>query len=302
VENQLVRAPVAQISEFAPPGRRIKLEGRGDIWIREHPDRQGRPPVLLLHGLGATAGLNWSGAFARFDPSLRAIGVDHRGHGRGIRTRRFSLEECADDIAALIRQLGLGRPVVAGYSMGGPIATLLWQRHPDCVGSLVLCATGGSFSGGAARRIAYQWAGGMGLLPSVTVPFAVTRRRMLEYLTPAQWEATRMARWAITEMSGHDPRSLWQAVDRLSEFDSSRWLRHIDVPTTVIATTKDRLVPLAVQRAVARSIPGAELRAVSAGHLCVTGRGEAEFLETLDQACREMCTGPSGASATAQAV
>ena len=276
------------LSEFAAPGRRIQLEGRGDLWVREYPDRKSGRPVILLHGLGATAGLNWGRAFTRLNPALRLIGVDHRGHGRGIRAKRFSLEDCADDVAALIRQLGLDQPVIVGYSMGGPIATLLWQRHPDCVGSLVLCATAGSFPGGIARRLTYQWAGSMALLPTVTVPFALARRQLLEQLTPNHWRASRLARWVATEMSGHDPRSLWQAVDRLSEFDSSKWLRGIDVPTTVVVTSKDRLVPAGAQLAMAESIPGAALRPLPAGHLCVAGPGEADFLSQLDLICSEM--------------
>jgi len=279
--------------EFAPPGRRIDLEGRGSIWVREHPDRTGGRPVVLLHGLGATAGLNWMGAFPRFDESLRVVAVDHRGHGRGIRTRRFSLEDCADDVAALISRLGLERPIVVGYSMGGPIATLLWRRHPECVGSLVLCATGTSFAGGVARRMAYEWTDKMAVLPSLAVPFVNTwMGGVLDRLTPHAWRPGRLLRWATKELAGHDPRSIWQAAAAIGEFDSTRWISGIDVPTTVIATARDRLVPLDGQIRMARSIPGAELRQIPAGHLCVAGPGGAHFVNELGAAC-ETCLEPA---------
>ena len=49
----------------------------------------------------------------------------------------FRLEDCADDIAALLAALGVDRCIAVGYSMGGPIAQLLWQRHPHLVDGLV---------------------------------------------------------------------------------------------------------------------------------------------------------------------
>ena len=54
------------------------------------------------------------------------------------------LADCADDMAALIDELGTGPVIAVGYSMGGPIAQLLWKRHPEKVAGLVLCATGPS--------------------------------------------------------------------------------------------------------------------------------------------------------------
>src|SRR2546423_791782 len=52
-----------------------------------------------------------------------------------------SSSACADDAAALLEHLGIRRAIVAGYSMGGPIAMLTWQRHPELVAGLVLGAT-----------------------------------------------------------------------------------------------------------------------------------------------------------------
>jgi 3-oxoadipate enol-lactonase len=70
------------------------------------------------------------------------LAVDHRGHGRGLRAESpFSLEECADDAAALLDLLGIKRAIMAGYSMGGAVAMLMWKRRPDLVGRLVLSGT-----------------------------------------------------------------------------------------------------------------------------------------------------------------
>ena len=88
--------------------------------------------------------------------------MDHRGHGRGLRDDRpFRLEDCADDVAAVADQLGIERMIVVGYSMGGPIAQLLWRRHSALVDGLVLCSTGAAFASTPRLRALFRVAGGL---------------------------------------------------------------------------------------------------------------------------------------------
>jgi pimeloyl-ACP methyl ester carboxylesterase len=249
--------------------------------------------VLMLHGLGATGGLNWSGSQHFLGDRFRLVTVDHRGHGRGIRTRRFRLEDCADDAAACIDALGIERAVVVGYSMGGPIASLLWRRHPDLVAGLVFCATSGSFRGQPGEKVAFGALGVAGRAP-VLLPGRLIRGAgsMIGAIPVPQRGPVQDVRWAIQEMAGHDPRSLVQAGAALGRFDSSGWISQIDVPASVVVTTRDQLVPPGRQIRLARSIPGATLHSVNAGHLCVGGGGAKErFLSTL----RDVCVQVAGA-------
>ena len=85
-----------------PPGRHIHLPGRGTTYIREMPGPEGAPVVVLLHGWTATADLNFFTCYEELARHFRVIAVDHRGHGRGIRTSQpFRLSDCADDVASL---------------------------------------------------------------------------------------------------------------------------------------------------------------------------------------------------------
>jgi pimeloyl-ACP methyl ester carboxylesterase len=99
----------------------------------------GKPLVLLHGGMGATE---------MFGPNLeflartrQAIGVHLHGHGKsGDADRPFRYETMADDIAALIRALGVGAVDLLGYSLGGGVALQTAIRHPDVVDRLIVAA------------------------------------------------------------------------------------------------------------------------------------------------------------------
>jgi pimeloyl-ACP methyl ester carboxylesterase len=100
----------------------------------------GKPLVLLHGGLGAGS---------MFGPNLPALAtgrqvilVDLQGHGRTADVDRpLSVALMADDIAALIGRLGLGKADVMGYSLGGGVALQTAIRHPEVVDRLVLVST-----------------------------------------------------------------------------------------------------------------------------------------------------------------
>ena len=97
----------------------------------------GKPLVLLHGGLG-------SGEM--FGPTLPALAASHQvilpdlqGHGRTADIDRpIDMRLMADDIAALIRQLGHERVDVMGYSLGGGVAFWTAVKHPELVGKLIL--------------------------------------------------------------------------------------------------------------------------------------------------------------------
>lgn len=97
----------------------------------------GEPLILLHGGLGATE------MFGEVVPLLaksrRVIAVDLQAHGRTADIGRpMSFEAMADDIAALIKHLGIEKADVMGYSLGGGVALRVAVQHPDAVKKLVL--------------------------------------------------------------------------------------------------------------------------------------------------------------------
>ena len=135
-------ALAAPVPPALPPGQVMSLPGRGEVFVRDSGGTSASPAVLLLHGWTASADINFFPVYACLAESYRVIALDQRGHGRGLRSMEpFSLEDCADDAAALLEQLGVGRVIVVGYSMGGPVGMLLARRHPGQVAALVMQAT-----------------------------------------------------------------------------------------------------------------------------------------------------------------
>ena len=258
----------------------LDVPGHGRIRVRDIPGPPGAPAVLLLHGLGATGRLNWGVCYRPLSEHFRVLSLDHRGHGSGLRTTHFRLEECADDAAAVLAALGVERAIAVGYSMGGPIASLTWQRHPEQVLGLVLCATARHF---VPRRVAR--------LARATLPMAASalrlvpdaaRRRMVQRML-VRIEHPELRDRVREDFLGHEPATVIQAADALTRFSSHDWIGTVNVPTAVLLTTRDELVPPVRQRKLASSIPGAELFEVDGDHdACMRSRA---FAPTLVRAC-----------------
>jgi len=136
-EAQAQGAPWGAGAGQAGAGRYAEVNGLR-LYYEVHGS--GRPLVLLHGGLGAVE---------MFGPNLPAlargrqvIAADLQGHGRTADIDRpLSVSLMADDVAALIRHLGLERVDVMGYSLGGGVALQTAIRHPELVDRLVVVST-----------------------------------------------------------------------------------------------------------------------------------------------------------------
>ncbi len=255
-----------------PLGHRVELPGRGTTFVREVQGPPDAPTVLLLHGWCASGGLNWFSTFAPLSRHFRVVAPDHRGHGRGIRSRRhFKLADCADDMDVLCNELETGPVIAVGYSLGGPVAQLMWHRHPQHVAGMVLAATttnvvprihekltftmmmaaaaSGSRVGGVLAHLPTRWA------------------KSLRGVSTEGHRPNTMQRWASAEMRRHNWRMLFEAGRSISRYDGAGWIGDVNVPTTVLVTAKDRAIPPEAQRAMAEAIPQAAVHEIQDGHL-----------------------------------
>jgi pimeloyl-ACP methyl ester carboxylesterase len=94
------------------------------------------PPLLLLHGAGGNLAQLTTLARA-LRPHHRVVTLDLRGHGRSA-DGDWSWDAALGDLAAVCVQLELDRPAVVGHSLGGMLAALWGQRHPESPGIVSL--------------------------------------------------------------------------------------------------------------------------------------------------------------------
>jgi 3-oxoadipate enol-lactonase len=251
------------------------------MFVRQIQGPLGAPTLVLLHGWTATGDLNWFTAFPALATRFRVVSLDHRGHGRGLHSSRpFRLEDCADDVAAVAEALGLSRIVPVGYSMGGPVAQLVWRRHGDIVDGLVLCATSRSFASTREERMMFAGLTGLATAARMTPGPA---RRWIEgqYLSRRTRD---YEEWAAEQMANHDWRRVLEAGAALGRFSSREWIGAVDAPTAVVVTTRDRVVPPRRQIRVAESIRGAKVFPVQADHDACVVHPE-RFVPQLVAAC-----------------
>lgn len=96
------------------------------------------PPVVFIHGAGLDHRM-WRPQIAALEAEYETVAYDYRGHGGTEPTDREALSVglLAEDLRALVQELGLDRPVLCGHSYGGLIAAEYAIRYPDDVAGLV---------------------------------------------------------------------------------------------------------------------------------------------------------------------
>ena len=205
--------------------------------------------------------------------SYRVIALDLRGHGRGLRSAEpFRLEDCADDAAALLDQLGAGHVIVVGYSMGGPVGLLLARRHPGQVAALVMQATALEWRGTARERMFWR------LLPVAEPGLRVGGDAALveRVLREAVEEAPELGvyrPWLAAEFRRGLARELGDAGRALSRYDARPWASQLGLPAVMLITTRDRLVRPSKQRKLAVALH-AQVFEIDADHDLPLVRGD----------------------------
>jgi pimeloyl-ACP methyl ester carboxylesterase len=230
----------------------------------EHSRDDALDPLVLLHGIGSSAGA-WRPVTGALEVRHEVLALDLPGFGGAPELPRGTRPDVAALADAVERELdsaGFDRPHVAGNSLGGWTALELARR-------------------GRARRVVALSPAGMWTERErrysdamLRLTYAVTRRLRAHSRVVASSTAARTALFSIVASRGWrlDPEDARQAIEALADADvfletleatlgdRANRLDQIAVPTLIAWGTRDRLLPPRQGPRFARSIPGAELR------------------------------------------
>jgi pimeloyl-ACP methyl ester carboxylesterase len=216
-------------------------------------------PLVLIAGTGFDLSF-WDDLL----PSLvgyRVLRLDNRGAGLSdLPDGELTIQLMADDVVAVMDEVGMDVAHVHGASMGGLIAQDLAIRHGERVVSLVLGAT---------------WAGSAPMSGAIrALPLLLSRKEPEELLrASAPYLSSEPLADDGSPFPGHALASrrstmLHRQLGAQLRYSSLRRLRRIQTPTLVLHGANDRLISPWNARLLARRIPGARLRLISgAGHL-----------------------------------
>src|SRR5512147_2692496 len=96
-----------------------------------------KPPLVLAHGFSDN-GMCWLPVARDLEAEFDVILPDARGHGKSQRVQPGERVDHPADLAGIIRELGLEKPIVGGHSMGASTAAALAAEHPELVRALIL--------------------------------------------------------------------------------------------------------------------------------------------------------------------
>jgi 3-oxoadipate enol-lactonase len=216
------------------------------------------PVVVLSNSLGATRGM-WDPQVPGLAERYRVVTYDTRGHGESpAPAGPYTLDDLADDLVALLDEVGAERAHVAGLSLGGMTAMRLAAREPGRVDRLaLLCTSAKPDPKPFLERAATVRSGGTGpLAPAVAA----------RWLTPAYAaEHPELVAQLESMIAGCDDNGYAACCEVVAAVDLREDLSAISAPTLVISGWDDLALPPEHQKLIADSIPGAELVTVSPG-------------------------------------
>ncbi|MEO7456051.1 MAG: alpha/beta hydrolase [Gemmatimonadaceae bacterium] len=242
----------------------------GDLNVHYEQRGQG-DPILLIHGLGSSTE-DWEPQVAALEGRYTVVAYDVRGHGRTAKpSGKYTMNQFADDAAALLQHLKLGRVHVMGLSMGGMIAFQLAADHPELVRSLIIVNSG-------PEMILRTWKEKMAIAQRRAIVRMMGMRKWGEVLSTrllplpehGALRATFIERWAR-----NDKAAYLRALNALVGWSVSAKLPGITCPVLVVGADQD-YTPVAFKQAYTSKMPNARLVVIpDSRHMMPVERPEA---------------------------
>lgn len=254
-----------------------------------YDDQGSGAPVVFIHGHPFNRSM-WHPQVAALTPHYRAITFDLRGYGQSTApaTHETFLDDFANDLAALMDNLGVPSAVIVGLSMGGQITMEFVRRFPERVTGLVLADTFAQIDTEAGKQIRYQTADRLmregiedyanEVLSKMIAPDTITSQPDVAAHVLGMMQTTPPA-GAAAALRGRSQRR-----------DYTDLLAQITVPTLIVVGDQDAYTPVPDAEYMHQRISNSTLLVVAdAGHMPnleqpdVFNHALLEFLDALSK-------------------
>jgi len=222
-------------------------------------------PLVLLHGFPLDSRI-WREQIAALSDRFRVIAPDLRGFGKSRSNDPFTMESLADDVHALLADIGALPAILGGLSMGGYVALAYAKKYPTDLRGLMLIDTkaeGDTPQGKEAREKMIELARSQGAK-------AVAEQMMPKMLAPdADNHRPQVKRELDAVMNAQTPLTIEHALAAMRDRpDSTSLLPSIAVPTLVIVGEHDAITPPAGAEPMSKAIRGSTYVVVrGSGHM-----------------------------------
>jgi 3-oxoadipate enol-lactonase len=215
-------------------------------------------PVVLLHGLGEIKE-GWTKQFELAN-QFELIIPDLRGHGDNQNLESITIKNFAGDVLSLLDELAIDTAHICGFSMGGAVAQEIYQQAPEKCHTLLLVST-------------FHYA------PKFFSAISQEYRKVEScFLTPRQQKILAARRCLYSWNSRNidefiksykpNRKGYQDSIKACLEIDNRLLLQNIKVPTLVIGSKYDTILPYKVQISMHKQIPNSELVIINeSGHL-----------------------------------
>jgi 3-oxoadipate enol-lactonase len=232
--------------------------------------------LVLLHAFPIGANL-WEPQMRSIPDGWRLITPDLRGFGGSTEVdsaSALSIADYADDVVALLLELGVTRAVIGGCSMGGYAALALYQSAAHIFDGLILANTRAGADSPESRANRRN----MLALVDREGPSGVAREMIPKLLGKTTHETNATAEATVRRLiKQQSPVAIRNAIHRMMHRpDSTPLLARVSVPTLVITGAEDEMIPVEESQRIASGINGAKLVIIpGAGHLANLEQPEA---------------------------
>jgi len=229
-------------------------------------------PLVLLHGAWASHQW-WRWQVPEFSKHYRVIALDARGHGQSTPLEKvYSVGGFVKDLYIALKSLGVEKPILIGWSMGGIISMQYCMDHPENVKALILVATRGHKNPGLKLRVLKQYIQTqINLMATLAAPRAYDPSEPDTSALPESWlkrEVKKMLSphaprevydWVLSDLKEHPRKHYFEVIRSLWNWKADKKLKEISVPTLILVGEEDVLTPPRFSQFLHEGIPNSKL-------------------------------------------